>query len=88
MIVEAVREAQAAKSTPIRLWVVSGQVLLYVPALRAKVGDFIPIHPEHHNNYAFLLSQAKDIDWSLLCPGRITDGEVCFDLHCQFSTYI
>ena len=85
-LVKAIKEVQAtrrlssptpAAAPPIRLWILSGQVLLDIPDGKGKIeGDLIPIHPEHYHNYAFLQQDAGDVDWSLLCPGRIEDGEV------------
>ncbi len=79
-IIDAVKEVQAARSRklrPIRLWVMSGQVLMDIPAYKGKIeGDVFPIHPEHYKNYDFLQKDAKDVDWSLLCPGKIDAGEV------------
>lgn len=79
-IINAVKEVQASRpprSRPIRLWVVSGQVLMDIPGYGGKIeGDVFPIHPEHYNNYEFLQKDAKDVDWSLLCPGKIEEGEV------------
>ena len=79
-IINAVKEVQASRpvtSKPIRLWVMSGQVLLDIPGYAGKIeGDVFPIHPEHYKNYEFLQKDAKDVDWSLLCPGKIDQGEV------------
>lgn len=79
-VIDAVKEVQATrprKLCPIRLWVMSGQVLMDIPGYRGKIeGDVFPIHPEHYKNYDFLQKDAKDVDWSLLCPGKIDDGEV------------
>jgi len=80
-IIDAVKEVQASRSPKgsrgIRLWVMSGQVLLDIPGYKGKIeGDVIPIHPEHYKNYEFLQNDAKDVDWSLLCPGKIDAGEV------------
>ena len=79
-IINAVKEVQASRPTqsrPIRLWVMSGQVLMDIPGYVGKIeGDVFPIHPEHYKNYDFLQKDAKDVDWSLLCPGRIDQGEV------------
>ena len=62
---------------PIRLWVLSGQVLMDLPRTKGVIeGDVIPIHPEHYKNYAFLQQEARDVDWSLLRPGKIERGEV------------
>ncbi|KAL9639397.1 MAG: hypothetical protein Q9164_000938 [Protoblastenia rupestris] len=78
--IRAIKEVQATKpynAAPIRLWVLSGQVLLDIPGGKGKIeGDVFPIHPEHYKNYAFLQQDATDIDWSLLCPGKIDQGEV------------
>ncbi|KAL9133970.1 MAG: hypothetical protein Q9175_004851 [Cornicularia normoerica] len=78
-IIKAVKEVQASRpvrSRPIRLWVMSGQVLMDIPGYAGKIeGDVFPIHPEHYKNYDFLQKDAKDVDWSLLCPGRIDQGE-------------
>lgn len=55
----------------------SGQVLMDIPGYRGKIeGDVIPIHPEHYKNYDFLQKDTKDVDWGLLCPGKIDAGEV------------
>ena len=92
-IIKAVREVQSSRrkkllgrgvsgngkgrEKPIRLWVLSGQVLTDLPGKRGMIeGDLIPIHPEHYKNYAFLQQEARDVDWSSLCPGRIEKGEV------------
>lgn len=82
-IVKAVQEVQASRrslghvGSRIRLWVLSGQVLMDIPGAGGRIeGDIIPIHPEHYKNYAFLQQDARDVDWSLLCPGRIEQGEV------------
>lgn len=79
-IVTAIKEVQSSRplgAMPIRLWVLSGQVLLDIPGGRGKIeGDVIPLHPEHYQNYAFLQQDARDVDWSLPCPGRIEEGEV------------
>ena len=79
-IINAVKEVQASRPTrtkPMRLWVMSGQVLMDIPGYAGKIeGDVFPIHPEHYNNYEFLQKDAKDVDWSLLRPGRIEQGEV------------
>ena len=79
-IIDAIKEVQAARSKmsrPIRLWVMSGQVLMDIPGYRGKIeGDVFPIHPEHYKNYEFLQKDAKNVDWSLLCPGKIDAGEV------------
>ena len=79
-IINAIKEVQASRpkrSRPIRLWVMSGHVLMDIPAYAGKTeGDVFPIHPEHYKNYEFLQKDAKDVDWSLLCPGRMDKGEV------------
>ena len=79
-IINAIKEVQASRpkrSRPIRLWVMSGHVLMDIPAYAGKIeGDVFPIHPEHYKNYEFLQKDAKDVDWSLLCPGRMDKGEV------------
>ena len=79
-VVSAIQQVQRTRchgSAPIRLWILSGQVILDVPGGKGKIeGDFFPIHPEHYQNYAFLQQDARDVDWSLLCPGWIEHGEV------------
>ncbi|KAL2048250.1 hypothetical protein N7G274_000161 [Stereocaulon virgatum] len=84
-IIGAIQEVQAnprrSKERPIRLWVMSGQVMMDIPGygtLKEPMieGDVFPIHPEHYNNYEFLQEEAGDVDWSLLCPGRLDQGEV------------
>lgn len=80
--IEAVKEVQASRSPRngaqgIRLWIMSGQVLMDLPGYAGKIeGDVFPIHPEHYKNYDFLQKDARDVDWSLLCPGKIDEGEV------------
>ena len=67
----------SCKRRPIRLWVLSGEVLMDIPGKKGVIeGDIIPIHPEHYKNYAFLRQEASDVDWNLLRPGRIEMGEV------------
>lgn len=39
-------------------------------------GDALPLHPEHYANYKLLREQAQDLDWSLMCPAKIDEGEV------------
>lgn len=78
-VVAAIKREQRSrqKGPPIRLWVLSGQVLMDIPGAGGRIeGDVIPIHPEHYQNYAFLQQDAADINWSVLCPGRIEHGEV------------
>ena len=79
-IINAVKEVQLTRrlaGPPIRVWILSGQVLLDIPGAGGRIeGDIFPIHPEHYQNYAFLQQDARDVDWSLLCPGRIEQGEV------------
>ena len=79
-IINAIKEVQASRpkrSRPIRLWVMSGHVLMDIPAYPGKIeGDVFPIHPEHYKNYDFLQKDAKNVDWSLQCPGRMDKGEV------------
>jgi hypothetical protein len=76
-IVEAVKQVQATRTTPFRFWLLSGQVLMDLPAFNRIQGDIVPIHPEHYANYDLLKKTAKDLDWSLLCPGKVSVGEVC-----------
>ena len=79
-IIDAIKEVHATRSRkirPIRLWVMSGQVLMNFPGFKGKLeGDVFPIHPEHYKNFEFLQKDAKGVDWSLLCPGKIDAGEV------------
>lgn len=75
--VQATRRQKGFKGPGIRLWVMSGQVIMDIPGAKGRItGDVIPIHPEHYKNYAFLQQEARDVDWSLLCPGKIDHGEV------------
>jgi len=75
-VIDAIKEVQKGRR-PIRLWVMSGQVLMDIPGYGGKIeGDVFPIHPEHYKNYEFLQKDAGDVDWSLLCPGRLDAGEV------------
>ncbi|KAL9101381.1 MAG: hypothetical protein Q9163_003362 [Psora crenata] len=79
-IINAIKEVQATRpagATPIRLWLLSEQVLLDIPGGKGRVeGDVIPVHPEYYKSYAFLQPEASDVDWTLLCPGKIEHGEV------------
>lgn len=78
-IVKAVKEVQTSRrqGPPIWLWVLSGQVLMDIPGAGGRIErDVLPIHPEHYRNYAFLQQDAKEMDWSLLCPGKIDQREV------------
>lgn len=80
-IIDALREVQASGLRKglrgIRLWVISGQVVMDIPEYKGMIqGDVFPIHPEHYKNYEFLQNDAKDVDWSLLCPGKIDAEEV------------
>ena len=59
----------------------SGQVLMDIPGYGTHEnplteGDVFPIHPEHYENYEFLQKDAGDVDWSLVCPGKLDQGEV------------
>lgn len=47
-----------------------------IPGTSYIEGDVIPIHPEHHKNYAYMIANAEDLDWSLICPGKLLEGEV------------
>lgn len=77
-IVGAAQEAQAwRREQPIRLWVLSGQALTDVPEKNSGIeSKVVPIHPKYYKNYAFLRQEAQDVNWSLLCPGRIEMEEV------------
>ncbi len=62
---------------PIRLWVLSGQVLVDFPSRRGGgEGDVVAVHPKYYKNYAFLQQDARDVDWSLMGQGRMEMGEV------------
>lgn len=78
-VVRAVQEVQQDKPWKrIRLWVLSGEVLMDLPGQKGWIlGDCVPVHPEHYRTYAFLREYAGDVEWGLLCPGRIQEGEVC-----------
>lgn len=39
-------------------------------------GDALPVHPEHYVNYKLLREEAQNLDWSLMCPAKIDEGEV------------
>ena len=75
-IIDAVKEVQAARARRIRLWVMSGQVMVDIPV--EEEGEVYPIHPEHYWNYGFLREGEgeKDVDWSLLCPQTMEGGEM------------
>ena len=79
-LIQAVKEVQLSRKpseSRIRVWIMSGQVLMDIPGTKGKIeGDIFPVHPEHYRNYAFLQAHATDVDWSLLCPGKIDQGEV------------
>ncbi|KAI0314855.1 hypothetical protein OF83DRAFT_1165040 [Amylostereum chailletii] len=78
-VVSAAKRVQSSRSADartLRLWALSGQVLLDIPEGGGKIeGDIIPIHPEHYANYAYILQNASELDWSLLCPGKIDYAE-------------
>ena len=66
-----------ANKSSLRVWIVSGQVILDLPDRPGKIeGDYMPIHPEHYKNYAHVKTQARNLDWSFICPGRVVEGEV------------
>ena len=75
-VISAVKEVQAARARRIRLWVMSGQVMVDIPV--EEEGEVYPIHPEHYRDYEFLREEEgeKDVDWSLLCPKKMEGGEV------------
>ncbi|KAL2059169.1 hypothetical protein ABVK25_000461 [Lepraria finkii] len=84
-IIGAVKEVQANPSRrrerPIKLWVMSGQVMMDIPGYGTHgnpliEGDVFPIHPEHYKNFEFLQKDAGGVDWSLLCPGKLDQGDV------------
>ena len=86
-IVAAAKQVQSSDSrtAPLRVWVLSGQVLLDIPGANGKIeGDIFPIHPEHYKNYAYLQKEGDELDWSVLCPGKILEGEVR-SLHTCYS---
>ncbi|MCJ1275053.1 hypothetical protein MMC21_002853 [Puttea exsequens] len=61
----------------IRLWVMSGSVLMDIPAVGGlREGDVYPIHPEHYLDYEFLRKDEREVDWSACSPGRLDAGEV------------
>ena len=80
-LIEAANHEQAqrkvANKSPLRVWIVSGQVIMDLPGRSGKIeGDYMPIHPEHYKNYAHVKAQAQGLDWSFICPGRVSEGEV------------
>ena len=79
-IINAAKEVQSTRkdrAKGIKLWIMSGQVLMDIPGYGGKIGgDVIPIHPEHYKNYNFLQKDARDVDWTLLCPGKFDEGDV------------
>ncbi|VDC01134.1 unnamed protein product [Peniophora sp. CBMAI 1063] len=75
-VVEAAKEVTAASGKSPRLWVLSGQVLMDLPYHPGWIeGDAIPVHPEHYPNYKLLREEAQELDWSLMCPAKIDEGE-------------
>ena len=62
-------QADSESSTKIRLWVLSGEVLLDYPhpypyvKKGAMLGDYMPVHPEHYKNRDYLMRNAEEIDW-------------------------
>ena len=75
-VVDAANE-HAAIGHKLRLWVLSGQVLMDLPHYPGWIeGDAVPIHPEHYANFKLLREHAQDLDWSLLCPGKVDDEKV------------
>ena len=71
---KAIKEVQATRrygSSPVRLWIVSGQVVDIAAESRKIEGDIIPIHPEFYHNYDFIHQEAMDLDWSLSYPGKV-----------------
>ena len=75
-VVDAANE-HAAIGRKLRLWVLSGQVLMDLPHYPGWIeGDAVPIHPEHYANFKLLREHAQDCDWSLLCPGKVDDEKV------------
>ena len=74
---EQVQRGMEPSKSPLRLWVVSGQVLMDIPGRPGKIeGDYIPVHPEHHRNYIYVKEKAQGLDWSFICPGRVLEGKV------------
>ncbi|VDC01135.1 unnamed protein product [Peniophora sp. CBMAI 1063] len=74
-VVEAAKE-RASSGHRLRLWVLSGQVLMDLPHYPGWIeGDAVPIHPEHYSNFKYMREQAQELDWSLLCPGKVDDAK-------------
>jgi putative NADH-flavin reductase len=77
-VIQAANDVSTSRGTPLRLWVLSGQVLMDLPVHGCIEGAIFPVHPEHHANYKRLQDEGSALDWSLLCPGKVSEGKVRF----------
>lgn len=68
---------KGSREKSVRLWALSGEILVDIPRKKDVMeGDVIPIHPKYYKDYAFLRQEAHDMDWRLVCPGRMEMAEV------------
>ncbi|KAH8832135.1 hypothetical protein DL96DRAFT_1525010 [Flagelloscypha sp. PMI_526] len=66
--------------SPLRVWNVSGLVVMDYPPSSSSpqlcMADLLPfIHPEHKANLQYFKQHGDTLDWSILCPGLIYDGD-------------
>lgn len=67
--VTAARQSRGGASPPIRVWMLSGLVILNYPTNPTKlIGDYVPMFREHRGNWHLIeKSDPADIKWSLFC---------------------
>ncbi|KAH8813654.1 hypothetical protein DL96DRAFT_1472284, partial [Flagelloscypha sp. PMI_526] len=77
--VQVQKKRTAEGKPPLRVWNVSGLVLMdYPPSPTPKksMSDLLPFfHPENKVNWNYFKDHGTTLDWSFLCPGLIHDGD-------------
>ncbi|KAH8827536.1 hypothetical protein DL96DRAFT_1708875 [Flagelloscypha sp. PMI_526] len=77
--VQVQKKRSAEGKSPLRVWAVSGLVLMDHPLShtpKRPMSDLLPFfHPETKVNWNYFKENGATLDWSLLCPGMIRDGD-------------
>ncbi|KAF2118010.1 hypothetical protein BDV96DRAFT_571258 [Lophiotrema nucula] len=72
-VLEAVRDAEADRQRPLRVWFLGGLGVLYYPCSETMLSNYIPIYLAHRQNFRLLKAFPPDtVDWSMLCLSNMT----------------
>ncbi|KAM0751156.1 hypothetical protein T439DRAFT_355989 [Meredithblackwellia eburnea MCA 4105] len=77
-VVEAVKKEQEERGERIKVWFMAGSAVMEHPEVQGRyLSSFFPgtFYPEYPATISHLEKEAKEIDWSMLCPASIKVGE-------------